>query len=194
MSLCPGDKFQSTCPLGWFDAAEHSTCLKASHLLALQAPHILSLSLSLIGSWGLSPGSSSLLLGFHPPSLAGGTGKHHYSHHICAWLSKSTSPASLPFPLRIPLRGDIWPSSRAIAYLSVSSFHTHSFWVGQPFSNSLGVFFKLSNPSQTDIFMKTIKSKHCKSKTNKKDTQIQASLFIRFKRYKMTLSYCSKNS
>lgn len=158
MSLCPGDIFQSTCPLGWFDTADHSTCLKVSHLLVLQAPHMLSLSLagfsssvSLIGSWGLHPGSSSLLLRFHPLSLVGYAGNHHYSHHVCAWLSESTSPASFRFLVRTPLRGDIWPSSRAIVCLSVSSFHTHSFWVGQPFSNFLGVFFKLSNPSQTDI-------------------------------------------
>ena len=121
-------------------------------------PHMLSLSLagfsssvSLIGSWGLHPGSSSLLLRFHPLSLVGYAGNHHYSHHVCAWLSESTSPASFRFLVRTPLRGDIWPSSRAIVCLSVSSFHTHSFWVGQPFSNFLGVFFKLSNPSQTDI-------------------------------------------
>lgn len=178
MSLCPGDIFRSACPLGWIDTADHFTCLKASHLLALQAPHILSLSLAgfsssvpLIGSWELSPGSSSLLLRFHPLSLVGYTGNHHDSHHVCAWLSKSTSPASLPFPLRTSLRGDIWPSCRAIACLSVSSFHTRWFWVGQPFSNSLGVLFKLSNPSQTDIFMRTIKRKHYKSKTNKKDMQ-----------------------
>lgn len=145
----------------------HTSCHSASLASPPSTPSQARPPLMVFVDWsssGLSPRPSSLLLRFHPLSLVGCNSNHHWSHHAWAWYSQNPHPQPRFLFHCAPHSGGFTrPSSRVMVCPSADPFLTLSFWLGQCSSKSLGwkiCFLKFSNPSQTDIFIRTIKMKH----------------------------------